>query len=696
MAKSGRLCHSGFMRYARFHWLLVFRGLMFIAFTVCCSIQAEPLLHTAAEVLAISPQQARAHQEVRLIGVITFAWHADMTEFTLQDASGAVWLAPILLPSDCTVGTKVEIEGQTEMGSFSPIVRAEAVRSLGHGILPVPYSATYEDLLDGQFQYQRVEITGIVRRQRVNPEFGLGWLALEIVTGGGRLTVNVTHVITGHPELVDARVRVVGVNLHLSDSRQQAFLPMINADTIADVEILTPANPHPFAQPLVMLNQIMRSINPATAGHRVHVLGTVTAVRQTGSFFLQDQTRGLQVFPSGIPSPKVGEIVDVIGFPEAGAFSPILRDADWRPVRSNGSVTALAVSGAKALQHDGRLITVQGQLIALAKANDEIVLTLKDRSIHFHAYVPDARLGLWRVGSKLQVTGVCSAEVGDWESLVIHRQPQGFSLLVGGVTDITLLHAAPLWTSKRVAWVLMVLGAALVVAFGVVWTRTRRHLREVMHNREAANLQFNAIIGERNRMAREIHDTLAQGFAGISVQLEVLNDRLGILPVDIRHHLNLARNLVRSSLDEARRTVWNLRSQILEENGLPGALNHLGLQITDGSGLTFKLHIEGVVRGLPVDVENNLLHIGQEVITNVVRHSGARRMTLTLIFQADYVRLSMNDDGHGFDPSSLHTSRFGGFGLAGIKERAEVMHAQLEVHSAPDCGTFIQITIPNA
>ncbi len=634
------------------------------------------------------------HREVRLTGVITFAWHAGTTEFTVQDETGAVWLPPILLPANCAVGTKVEIEGRTEAGGFGPIVQAEVVRALGPGTLPAARPATYEELLTAQFQGQRVELTGIVRGQRVNPEFGLGWLALEIATGGGRVTVNVTHEITGHPELLDARVRVRGVNLHSSDAQQQAFLPMINAHTLTDVEVLAPANPQPFTQLPVALNQIMRSANPAGAGHRVRVHGAVTVVRQGGSFFLQDETRGLQVFLRESSCPETGEIVDVVGFPEPGAFSPVLRDADWRPTGTKNLPPALVVSSAEAAKHDGRLVTVRAQLTALAATDNEIVLTLEDGLLRFRAYVPDAGLGRWRVGSELQTTGVCSVEVGDWESLVTHRKPQGFSLLARGPADIILLHAAPVWTLMRIVWVLVVLGVALGVALGVIWTQTRRRLREAARTREAAHAQFEAVIGERTRMAREIHDTLAQGFAGISVQLEVLNDRLDALPDDTRRHLEIARKLVRSSLDEARRTVWNLRAQTLEENGLPGALDRLGRQLTDGSSLAFNLRVEGTDRTLPADVENNLLRIGQEAITNAVRHSGARQLTLILAFRADGVRLGVSDNGHGFDPANIQPSRHGGFGLSGLRERAETMHAQLEIHSTPGSGTRIQIIVP--
>ena len=674
---------------------MVLRGSMLVALLLALAARAETPLHTAAEVLALSPEQARAHREVRLTGVITFAWHSGTTEFTVQDETGTVWLPPIQLQANCAVGTQVEIEGRTEVGGFGPIVQAEVVRAIGPGTLPPAAPATFEELYSARFQGRRVELTGIVRGQRVNPEFGLGWLALEIATGSGRVTVNVTHEITGHPELLDARIRVCGVNLPGSDARQQSSQPMLYAHTLADVEILAPAQPEPFAQPPVALDQILRRANPSGGGHRIRVRGAVTAVRPGGAFFLQDETRGLQIFLRDATFPQTGEIVDVVGFPEPGGFSPVLRDADWRPTGEKMIPRPLAIRHSEAAQHDGRLVTVRAQLASIAAGENETLLMLETGQGRFHAHVPDATAQSWRAGSELQITGVCCVEAGDWESRVAGRQPREFSLFARGAEDIQVVRSAPFWTATRVAWALVAVGLALGGALGWVWLQARRRLREAASTREAARSQFEAIIAERTRMAREIHDTLAQGFTGISAQLEVLNDRLSDLPPATRRHLDLARELVRSSLAEARRTVWNLRAQTLEENGLPGALTRLGRQLTDGTSLAFQLHVEGEPRTLPADVENNLLRIGQEAITNAVRHSRARQLTLTLQFIPDAVHLTVADDGSGIAGTGKSAAAQGGFGLPGVRERAEAMRAQLEIHSPPGGGTRIHIIVPH-
>jgi signal transduction histidine kinase len=288
-------------------------------------------------------------------------------------------------------------------------------------------------------------------------------------------------------------------------------------------------------------------------------------------------------------------------------------------------------------------------------------------------------------------------EVGNWESLVTHRQPQGFSLLLRGPADVALEKAAPWWTPTRAAWMLAAAGVALLAGLGAVWFRSRRRLVEASKTREAARVQFQAVLGERTRLARDIHDTFAQGFAGISMQLEVLNDRLrDRIPGETLHHLECARDLVRHSLAESRRTVWNLRAQSLEECGLTGALERLGRTVSAGRSLKFDLFVTGEARPLPPGVEDNLLRIGQEALTNSINHSGAAELRLGLTFQQASIALTISDDGCGFDPEAPpRSTQSGGFGLRGIRERVTAMGAVLQIKSRSGEGTLIEITVPH-
>jgi PAS domain S-box-containing protein len=202
-----------------------------------------------------------------------------------------------------------------------------------------------------------------------------------------------------------------------------------------------------------------------------------------------------------------------------------------------------------------------------------------------------------------------------------------------------------------------------------------------------------AVIAERNRIARDIHDTLAQGFTGVIVQLEAAEDAtLRELPRQANEHLVRARDLARESLNEARRSVQALRPRTLDDRGLSGALESLFRQMTRGSGLTSELQLLGEPVALPPEWEDNVFRVVQEILTNALRHAHAQRFTAKLIFVPGDVRLELRDDGRGFDPSVTSD----GYGLLGIRERVEAMGGRVSVRSAPGKGTSVLISLPVA
>ena len=204
--------------------------------------------------------------------------------------------------------------------------------------------------------------------------------------------------------------------------------------------------------------------------------------------------------------------------------------------------------------------------------------------------------------------------------------------------------------------------------------------------------QFAAVLSERTRIAREIHDTLAQGFAGISVQLELVARMLTIAPQSAKPHLDQARQLVRSSLDEARRSVWDLRSQALESSDLPSALSETVKRLVADTSIQSQVQVSGTYRELSRTIEDHLLRIGQEAITNAINHARAQHLRVDLSYVAESVKLRVQDDGCGFD--STHGSPNGHFGLVGMRERVAQMGGQLSVNSRQHEGTEIIVEVP--
>src|SRR6266436_2611828 len=200
-----------------------------------------------------------------------------------------------------------------------------------------------------------------------------------------------------------------------------------------------------------------------------------------------------------------------------------------------------------------------------------------------------------------------------------------------------------------------------------------------------------AVTAERNRMARDIHDTLAQGFTGVIVQLEAVEEAMSKdQAVKASGHLDRAGELARESLREARRSVQALRPQALEEKQLSEALKDLIDKMTVGTTLRAEFTLRGHPRELSAEWEANILRIGQEVLTNVLRHARASEFKVLLAFDSREIRLDLRDNGRGFDPGRRHE----GFGLQGLRERAEGLGCQISIHSGEGKGTAISIVLP--
>jgi PAS domain S-box-containing protein len=210
-------------------------------------------------------------------------------------------------------------------------------------------------------------------------------------------------------------------------------------------------------------------------------------------------------------------------------------------------------------------------------------------------------------------------------------------------------------------------------------------------NEFAEQGQRAAVFEERNRMARDIHDTLAQGFTGVIVQLEAAEDAISCgSRKEADNHLHRAGELARRSLSEARRSVHALRPQALQEHNFWDALKGIIKNTTVGTALHTKFEAQGKIPELPRPWQENLLHIGQEALTNTLKYAHARHFETRLSYKAKEFRLELRDDGAGFKVKDGHD----GVGLTGMRERVEQMGGELEITSSRGKGTKITVVLP--
>ncbi|MFF8918518.1 sensor histidine kinase [Streptomyces sp. NPDC015032] len=266
--------------------------------------------------------------------------------------------------------------------------------------------------------------------------------------------------------------------------------------------------------------------------------------------------------------------------------------------------------------------------------------------------------------------------------------------------------------------VLFALHATLTMVFAQIGVREADHARtqvDTIAELESANARLEqalaenaglhaqllvqareaGVADERRRLAAEIHDTLAQGLTGIIAQLQVVTSVAGTDPALARQHLDRAAALARHSLGEARRSVHDLVPIALEHDDLPGALKKTVAGWAERHEVRAEFTVTGTVEPVHDEIAATLLRIAEEALANVGRHAGASRVGVTLSFMGDELALDVRDDGCGFDPVALPPrSRAGGFGLGGMRARAERIAGTVEVEAEPGGGTAVGARVP--
>jgi signal transduction histidine kinase/ligand-binding sensor domain-containing protein len=227
--------------------------------------------------------------------------------------------------------------------------------------------------------------------------------------------------------------------------------------------------------------------------------------------------------------------------------------------------------------------------------------------------------------------------------------------------------------------------AALALACALAVFRLR--VRQIRY-------RFALVLDERARLAREIHDTLAQGFVGISSQLDAVAMCLPDETAPARKYLDMARKMARHSLTEARRSVMDLRASALESQDLAAALESSTRQWTAGSGVDVDVDVSGPRTPLTEEAEQQLLRIAQEAVTNALKHAQASKIWVKLHMEARRLFLRIVDNGRGFEHQDAFSSQGGHFGLIGMRERAERLGGELRLASQPGGGTEVEVKVP--
>jgi signal transduction histidine kinase len=661
------------------------------------------ILTNAVQVRSLDSKEAAHHLPVHLRGVVIGEAEPGGNGFAMQDETSGIYLSGSTQDvAQLHPGDEIEVIGNSDPGWFAPSVVVKTIHKLGVKPLPRPRKVALEDLLSGQFEAQWVELTGIVRLCEPSPNDPKK-LRIELATGGGRLVLR-WNVPQAPAPLIDAKIRVCGVCYYLANQNRQLLSPMIAVPHDIPIQIEVPAPTDPFAEPLRPLGNLMNFTQEGSYGHRVHVQGVVTRNQPGELLFIRDGALGLRVQTSQLGELQPGDKVEILGFPKLGNYSPMLEDAVFRKLsRGTPPLPVRLEKQEDAGTLSDNLVELEGVFDKHSSSWAEYFDFHTDAGINFEAMLRnDERKTISAnlpVGGRFKVVGICSID-RSWTGLTGGltsglSQPMSFQIELRSLDDLTLISPPPWWTWQRIIRGLIATVGIVVLACVGILLVARRRLREKDARRLAAEREFALLFAERNRMAREIHDTLAQGLGGISIHLEFIKNRLKEIPPEITKHLEITSELVRNNLADVRNAIWDMRSQALQEGDLISALNAVMKQLTEGSTVSGRITVTGRSRRISPVMENDLLHIGQEALCNAVKHAQAKNIEINIDYGETEIQLSVKDDGCGFSPDKS-PPRTDSFGIISMRERVQQLRGQLLIQSSLGAGTRIFATVPTS
>lgn len=645
-----------------------------------------PVLNAIGQIKRLTREQWQLNHPVKVRGVVTAVLDSG---FFIQDSSGSIyarWNAPTDKDTP-RIGDLWEIEGVT-FAEFAPNIQVSHARFLGRGFLPIPLHPTWDQLINGSLDTEYIEVQGIVTA--VEPGG-----AVTLLTRSGKITIQLPDV---QPQLLsgylDSLIRIRGCIYPIRDVRTQQVeigqIEMLN--TSIEVDEAAPANP--FSAPLEHTSDLLLFAPNAGALQRVKIAGQIVQERN-GEYFLMDGHDGLRFIPKEKISLEPGDVVQVVGFPELGGPSPVLREAVIRVLGKAPlpSPQTLPPDELFARRYDSTLVRVRAYLTSVNWYQSEQVMELQAGSRSFMARLKTKNgwLPELRPGTLLTLTGVYDGQGGDLES---GREIDGFDLLLNSVNDVSVLKRPSWWTVQHTLTVFGAMAMAIVVS--TVWiTLLRRQVEErsiqlaaevsrrehIEHQREFEK--------ERTRIARDLHDDLGSELTAIGmlampgrkIEAAMATDRL-------QEIAEKSRSLI-SALDGV---VWVTNPQ---NDTLASLVEYLAAYTEEflaHAEIACRIEVPKMDPGRTIvaEVRHDVLLAVRESLNNAVRHGHPTEVLLRFSLSLNGLEILIQDNGRGFDINNGTP----GNGLVNLRERMKNLGGECRINSLPMKGTTVILQLP--
>jgi len=673
---------------------------------------ASSVLKTVEELEDFIGRTGRELRSFAVTGLVTsahiFQSETNRHDFILKGAEKRVYVYNSTVPPPAA-GTVVRACGITSFSSDREHwMGCNEIAVLGHG--------SVEDAL--RLPLAELDMTGSALREVVVEATVAGVLPDEVdptfsflILKDGVATLPVACRGLRQPRhLEDAHIRVKGVLLRNPGGQRKHLGFCLAVRDIGDIAVVTPPPDDPFDFPPLPPRLYLSPQEVADLGKR-SVSGHVIAVWRGNRLYVvaaDGQVIGVELSDGEVP-PAYGAAVTVVGHPETDLYRINLTGArirtdggaalaDRDPEETTPDVLLAGDSG-KADYSDkirGRLVRLRGIVRSLPTAEDADKRLLLDCGRHKlpvdYGANPTAADGV-TIGCTVEVTGRCLLETEKWTPTRIFPRINGLTLVLRRPDDLRVLSRPSWWTTQRLTVVIAGLFTTLLGLF--VWNRflnrlIRRKSRALMKE-EIAHLASELKIGERTRLAVELHDSISQTLAGVTCQIAAGRDAVAEDPKTATALLDAAERMLESSRNELKNCLFDLRNNTVDDPDFARAIARTLSIFTDESAFSIRFSVSRA--RLTDSAAHAVLCMIRELVANAIRHGKAAHVRVAGAIDGKTLSFSVTDDGTGFDPQNRPGPREGHFGLAGIGERLSLLGGTMSVESSPG-HTRIAITLP--
>lgn len=689
---------------------MVFYGPMKILFPIICLISAVASAETvtsvstlASKLKTIAAQETRFNLTASVDCVVRYR-NADAFVTISDSASSA--MVSLREPHIAKIqpGDVIHLEGNVSPGApLYPMAHADILEPIRRGAPPTPIATDVGSVMAGHHDWRFVRITGLVR-DVLKSETSSAWACLFLGADNEILWVSVPLLQIPLPDLqklIGCRVALDGY-AHLNTGSFRLFsgrgFHCAGRDAIHPLDT---AVRDPFeADELETI--VCKTTSQIATSDRVRTSGRVLCTWDRRNFLIMNASgTPTKALVDDGPLPRCDDSIEVSGFPQSGVFNISLVHAQWRPakpvktpeqnIKTISAQDVLGDATEEPFVHtfmNGQKIRIRGRVRqrgnGIPPAGNQLVL--EDGDILFTVKC-DSDPGMTKriePASTVEATGVCIIDSEISPSGLAFPVNWRFSVILRDPRDLVLIAAPPWWTPRRLMTVIGLLGTVILGI--LIRHRTQKRTAALL-----AKVTTDLKVGERTRLAVELHDSLAQTLTGVSLEIDTAAKLAAEDRPSMMNHLGIAARTLKSCRDELRNCLWDLRNRALEETDMTTAIRQTLAPHANGVEIAIRFNVPR--ERFSDNMAHAILRIVRELTVNAIRHGKATKIKIAGSIEDNAMKFSVRDNGTGFDIKRAPGFSEGHYGLLGIRERIEAFEGDFTLESDIGHGTRATITL---